>query len=41
MDGAGLLECAELRVKVVSFDRGGLTIRGGKGGKDRAATFLD
>lgn len=37
MYGAGLrlLECAELRVKDVSFDRGELTIRDGKGGKDR------
>ena len=37
MYGAGLrlLECAELRVKDVNFDRGELTIRDGKGGKDR------
>ena len=37
MYGAGLrlLECAELRVKDISFDRGELTIRDGKGGKDR------
>lgn len=37
MYGAGLrlLECCELRVKDVSFDRGELTIRDGKGGKDR------
>jgi integron integrase len=35
--GAGLrlMECAELRVKDVNFDRGELTIRDGKGGKDR------
>ncbi len=35
--GAGLrlLECAELRVKDINFDRGELTIREGKGGKDR------
>jgi integron integrase len=35
--GAGLrlLECAELRVKDLNFDRGELTIRDGKGGKDR------
>lgn len=35
--GAGLrlMECAELRVKDVSFDRGELTIRDGTGGKDR------
>src|SRR5437764_700358 len=35
--GAGLrlLECAELRVKDMNFDRGELTIRDGKGGKDR------
>ena len=38
MYGAGLrlLECAQLRVKDLHFDRGELTIRGGKGGKDRA-----
>ena len=37
MYGAGLrlLKCAELRVKDLSFDRGELTIRDGKGGKDR------
>lgn len=37
MYGAGLrlMECAELRVKDVSFDRGEITIRDGKGGKDR------
>lgn len=37
MYGAGLrlMECAELRVKDVNFDRGELTIRDGKGGKDR------
>jgi integron integrase len=37
MYGAGLrlLECAELRVKDINFDRGELTIRDGKGGKDR------
>jgi len=37
MYGAGLrlLECAELRVKDVNFDRGELMIRDGKGGKDR------
>jgi len=35
--GAGLrlLECAELRVKDINFDRRELTIRDGKGGKDR------
>jgi len=33
--GLRLLECAELRVKDVDFDRGELTIRDGKGGKDR------
>lgn len=35
--GAGLrlLECAELRVKDINFDRGELTIRDGNGGKDR------
>jgi integrase len=37
MYGAGLrlLECVELRVKDLNFDRGELTIRDGKGGKDR------
>ena len=33
--GLRLLECAELRVKDVGFDRGELAIRDGKGGKDR------
>ncbi len=37
MYGAGLrlLECAEIRVKDLSFDRAELTVRDGKGGKDR------
>ncbi|MDO8676944.1 MAG: phage integrase N-terminal SAM-like domain-containing protein [Acidobacteriota bacterium] len=37
MYGAGLrlLECAELRVKDINFDRGELTIRDATGGKDR------
>jgi integron integrase len=37
MYGAGLrlLECAELRVKDINFDRNELTVRDGKGGKDR------
>jgi integron integrase len=37
MYGAGLrvLECAELRVKDINIDRGELTVRDGKGGKDR------
>jgi integrase len=37
MYGAGLrlLECARLRVKDVDFGRGELTVRNGKGGKDR------
>ncbi len=37
MYGAGLrlMECAELRIKDVNFDLGELTIRDGKGGKDR------
>jgi integron integrase len=37
MYGAGLrvLECAELRVKDVHLERGELTVRDGKGGKDR------
>ena len=33
--GLRLMECMELRVKDVNFDRGELTIRDGKGGKDR------
>jgi integron integrase len=37
MYGAGLRlqECCELRVKDLDFERGELTVRGGKGGKDR------
>ena len=37
MYGAGLrlLECVELRVKDVALERGELTVREGKGGKDR------
>lgn len=39
MYGAGLrlMECCRLRVKDVDLDRGRLTVRDGKGGKDRAA----
>ena len=33
--GLRLLECSELRVKDVDFDRGELLVRDGKGGKDR------
>ena len=33
--GLRLLECAELRVKDIHFDRGELMVRDGKGGKDR------
>jgi integron integrase len=33
--GLRLLECAELRVKDLHFDRGELTVRDGKGGRDR------
>lgn len=33
--GLRLMECAELRIKDVNFDRGELTVRDGKGGKDR------
>ncbi len=33
--GLRLMKCAELRVKDVNFDRGELTTRDGKGGKDR------
>jgi integron integrase len=41
MYGAGLrlLECVELRVKDLNFDRGELTIRDGKGGKDRVTVL--
>ena len=41
MYGAGLrlLECATLRVKDVHLDRGELTIRDGKGGKDRVTVL--
>lgn len=34
-DGLRLLECTGLRVKGINFDRGELTIRDGKDGKDR------
>jgi site-specific recombinase XerD len=42
MYGAGLRlgECVELRVKDISFDRGELTVRDGKGGKDRVTMLL-
>jgi integron integrase len=42
MYGAGLrlLECAELRVKDLHFDRGELVVRDGKGGKDRVTMLL-
>jgi integron integrase len=33
--GLRLLECVELRVKDLEFERGELTVRDGKGGKDR------
>jgi site-specific recombinase XerD len=33
--GLRLSECVELRVKDISFDRGELTVRDGKGGRDR------
>jgi integron integrase len=41
MYGAGLrlLECVELRVKDFNFDRSELTIRDGKGGKDRVTVI--
>jgi integrase len=41
MYGAGLrlLECAELRVKDISFDRGELRIGDGKGRKDRVTVL--
>ena len=33
--GLGLTECLRLRVKDIDFERGQLTVRDGKGGKDR------
>lgn len=37
--GLRLLECAELRVKDIDFDRNELTIQDGKGGKDRVTVL--
>jgi site-specific recombinase XerD len=37
--GLRLLETCELRVKDVSFDRGEVTVRDGKGGKDRVTVL--
>ena len=37
--GLRLLECCELRIKDVSLDRGEITVRRGKGGKDRITTL--
>jgi integrase len=41
MYGAGLrlLECARLRVKDLDFDRGAITVRDGKGRKDRVSVL--
>lgn len=39
--GLRLLECAELRVKDVNFDRRELVVRDGKGGKDRVTMLPD
>jgi len=37
--GLRLRECTSLRVKDLDFDRGELTVRAGKGGKDRVTTL--
>jgi integrase len=39
--GLRLLECLELRVKDIDVDRREITIRRGKGGKDRVTVPLD
>ena len=39
--GLRLLECARLRIKDIDFDRSELTVRDGKGQKDRHAYPLD
>ncbi len=39
--GLRLLECLRLRVKDVDFDRGEITVRGGKGNKDRVTMLPD
>jgi site-specific recombinase XerD len=39
--GMRLIECCRLRVKDVDFGRRQLTVRGGKGDKDRAVPFPD
>lgn len=39
--GLRLLECLELRIKDVSFDRSELLVRDGKGGKDRVTILPD
>jgi len=43
LSGAGLrlMECIRLRVKDIDFDRGQLTVRDGKGGKDRVTVLPD
>jgi integron integrase len=37
--GMRLMECVRLRVKDVDFDRGEITVRGGKGAKDRVTVL--
>ena len=37
--GAGLLECLQLRVQDIDFAHNEITVRGGKGGKDRMTTL--
>jgi integron integrase len=39
--GLRLLECCHLRVKDLDFDRGEITVRDGKGRKDRGTIFPD
>ena len=39
--GLRLLECLRLRVKDIDFDRRELTVRGGKGGKDRRTPLAE
>ena len=39
--GLRLMECARLRVKDINFDQRRITVREGKGGKDRATVLPD
>jgi len=39
--GLRLMECLRLRVKDLDFDHRAITVRGGKGGKDRVVTLPD